>query len=618
MLSAKRRIISRSGSRPEAKKPSRNNSRTVSRKKPSRTASRKKPAPKKEKIQSRRYLITKKRAEEAEKFAKKMGNLYVSSKTRLSRPRSRNASRNLRTANRNSRANSRTNSRPNKKEEKKKKSAPKTEYKVYSGTIIYDSKNPLNPFKWNPEDSSNHPSYHKWDTLLPGTHILDKNTCLTWIVEKNHKISLAPCQTVRVELEVPEDLDNFNPALCLNPFLPEINKIPDGTRFFFKDSSQCYQLSSDKSLEPVNHGNLRPPQVIPIPINSLYNTQQLVGLNTPVRESSLQQPSNGYHTIDQWLDGLILGNDILPGYLGELPLFSKLQDNDVLEFYDPNLRSNPRIKGLNPDGTPYIEDLHESKYFSFRLQIISDEDGKLSGRQITAPRTSFLCNINVPIETTNQGRMIYIRSVILVPHQGDPLIVLNELENPYFLDKNPDELINNINNGLNKLGYPYSQIKATFFGRSQENYIINLTHLPSHLYGVVMSSDTYPPNKYEGSGRFFLGFSSNSQGSIYSFESDLNMEHLSVHAVNIDGVNLELDNMVNLNSNQEVSFLINSINKKLPELGYPGYTMNIFWSEGNEKTDDTLIFYLAGAIQYQLPAIVMNINGEELLLDFSV
>lgn len=521
----------------------------------------------------------------------------------------------------------------------------------YSGTIIFDGKLPLHPFKWSPTDSENSPNHYRWESLLPGTHVLDKNTCLVWIVERpnflapknkaNNKeksktnntssvtgqLSLAPCQTIRLEMNLPSQLNNFNPGLCLNPYLPETKRIPIGTRLIFKDSNQCYVLKDNCQLAPLmgSSGSNRPSQIIPIPINSLYNTIQLVGLNTLVTHSPLQKrtPSlKGYQTLEEWLEGLIPGNQTLPGYLGDLPKISQLQAYDVLEFYDPALGKNPRINGLNPDGTQYIDGLHESRYFSFRLQVMIDAKGRLSGRRLTSPISQYLCNINLPVEQTNLGRPIYLRSAALIPYLGEPIIILNQVEDPYYLDQENDDqrLCQDLLTGLLKTGYPYQQIKIDYLGQVQDFYTLRFNNLPSHIWGVVLSSDTMPHNKFQGSGRFFLGYTANSQGTTYSCEleaedgSPIELSSMKVQDVTIDGilVNNRNDPGFDLSRNQETAQLLGQINQKLSDVGYPGYVMNLWWNESSSR----LKFFLSGIVNQQLPQIMLNINQTLISLDF--
>lgn len=501
--------------------------------------------------------------------------------------------------------------------------------KLYSGTIIYDGKNALHPYKWDPTMIENQPNYYKWETLLPGTHVLDKNTCITWIVDKNHSLSLAPCQTLQIQMNLPDPITDFNPGLCLSPYLPE--KIPVGTRFIFKDSNQCYSININHQLELVHTTeNMRPSQIIPIAINSLFNTQQLIGLNTMVTNSSIQKTTNinGYQTLESWLNGLIHGNDILPGYLNDLPKFTQLQIYDVLDFYDPNLRKNPKINNLNPDGTSYIEDLHESKYFSFRLQVTQDSLNRLTAIQITQPHSPFLLNINLPITKTDQNRPIYLRSAALIPYLGDPLIIINEIDNPYYLDSTNDieRLIKDFTNGLLNNGYPYQQIKISFLGDIQDFYTIRLSNLPNHIWGIVFSSDNMPHNKYIGSGRFFIGYSSNSNGTTYECELDIDIddiyqkeknknknEKFEIKDVTIDALSIKMNtDVVNLRYNIEIANLLNHINKKLSDFGYPGYVMNMLYNEYTKSTK----FYLSGIINQKLPEIMFNINDKLYPLDF--
>jgi len=501
----------------------------------------------------------------------------------------------------------------------------------YSGTIIYDGKTTLHPYKWTPTDAENSPAHYKWETLMPGTHILDKNTCLTWIVTNKRSLNLAPCQTIRLEMGVPESMEEFNPGLSLNPFLPETKQIPVGTRFIFRDSNQVYALNERLSLEALVMGNARPSQVIPVGVNSLYNTNQMFGLNTPITTSSLQQPTgnSGYRTLKDWFNGLIRGSDgdkNLPGYLGHLPKLDQLQAYDVIDFYDPNLMKNPKINMLNPDGTPYVDGLHESRYFSFKLQIVLDKNDRLTGREITEPSSPFLCNISIPTEKTNQGRPIYIRSASLIPHLGEPIRVLNQIAKPYYMDSelDADRFLEDFLAGLLEIGYPYQQIKISYLGEIQDFYVFRFSNLPTHLWGVVFSSDTSPLNKYAGSGRFFLGYSANSQGSTYSCELETDddthivLELLNIQDVTVDGMLVKLDDLgdgsgvIQLSQNRQVSQLLNRINQQLSNMGYPGYVMNMWWNEAEYK----LKFYLSGVVNQTLPSIMININGNMVPLDF--
>ena len=503
---------------------------------------------------------------------------------------------------------------------------------MYSGTIIFNGgKMTLHPYKWTPEDGQNSPSHYKWETLLPGTHVLDQKTCLTWIVNKKRGLNLAPCQTIRLDMSVPDDITEFNPGLSLSPYLPEIKEIPPGTRFIFGDSNQVYVMDEDFRLRPMTMPeSSRPSQVIPVPMNSLFNTQRLWGLGTPVINSELQNPtaSDGYTTLQDWFGGLIQGTDSRPGFLGDLPKVDQLQPYDVIEFYDPNLKQNPRINNMNPDGTTYVEGLHESKFFNFRLQIYMDEKNRLTGREITQPASPFLCNISVPIEPTNQDRPIYIRSAALIPHLGDPIVVLNEIERPYYLDSelDSDRLLEDFLTGLLKIGYPYQQIRVSYIGESDNFYVIRFSNLPCHLWGVVLASDNMPLNKYAGSGRFFLGYSANSQGATYQCELDtdddtaIRLDLLNVHDVTVDGILVKLDDLgdksgvISLGGNRQVGQLLNRLNTKLGGIGYPGYVLNMWWNEAEYK----LKFYLSGVINNHLPGIMMNINNNLVALDFVI
>lgn len=344
MFSAKKRIISRNSSRKSSRaKPKREKIKVPVMRSVSRANSHRKKTP-----PNKKYLIQKKRAELAERF----GNRYVNSK-RISKAKSRVASR-----------------------QKPKVVKKSPAMGKYSGTIIYHGDKPLNPFKWKPDNQINQPPNYQWDSLLPGTHVLDKNTHITWIIEKNHKLSLAPCQTIHLDLDLPNDLERFNPGTCLTPFLPDITKIPSGTRFFFNNSPQCYQFNQNKILEPIYNkhdkkfhtksNDSRLSQIIPIPVNSLG--QQLIGLDQTIDQTfALQYSSDeGYWTLEDWLDGLIQGNSSSPGYLGELPSIDHLQVNDILDFYDPNIG-------------------YENQSFCFKLQVIM-KHSQLYGREIHRPK----------------------------------------------------------------------------------------------------------------------------------------------------------------------------------------------------------------------------------------
>ena len=538
------------------------------------------------------------------------------------------------------------------KEKEKKKLAGGA---MYSGTIIYNGKNTLHPYKWSPSDPDNSPAHYKWDTLLPGTHVLDQNTCLTWIVNNKRGLDMAPCQTIKLAMDIPDNLDEFNPGLSLNPYLPESKQIPNGTRFLFNDTgNQVYLFNSHlqlQALAPTGIGGgtaevgvPRPSQVIPIAINSLFNTNRLWGLNTPITHSELQTPSGpeGFTDLQEWFDSLIKGSEVRPGYLGKLPTLEQLQPYDVLDFYDPNMKLNPRINGLNPDGTTYIDQLHEGKFFHFRLQVINgDEDGNgggnrgggvgttLSAREIIQPISPFICNISIPTANTNQDRPIYIRSATLIPHLGDPLKVVNQIERPYYFDSelDTDRFIEDFKNGLLQLGYPYEQIKISYLGENGDFYVVRFSNLPTHLWGIVLSSDQMPLNKYAGSGRFYLGYSANSQGITYEYKLDselggyskdglLSLENLSVHDVTVDGVLIKVSDSgtLSFNSNQQLGTLFNQINTKLGGIGYPGYVLGAWWNE----YDHEFKFYLSGVVNNNLPNIMLNINNNLITLDFTV
>lgn len=271
---------------------------------------------------------------------------------------------------------------------------------VFSGTIIYSGEGPLNPFNWTPQDKNNKPSKLNWSNVAPGTHCLDKLTSLVWIIDQKEKMSLAPCQTVQILHEtVPKPLSNFNPAMCVFPILPEIRRIPTGTKFTFANSSNYYILDKDKKLQEMDLNKpedrnrkssptkkpscLRPSMMIPVAFNSLYNTQNLVGLDTPVENSPVQKPrEEGYSNLQEWITGLVRGNDQDPGLLTDLKI-EMLQHDDVLHFYDPNTVQNPMNEnGKNPDGSDYIEDYHESGNFSFKLRVIRNSKGVLVANMI--------------------------------------------------------------------------------------------------------------------------------------------------------------------------------------------------------------------------------------------
>lgn len=489
---------------------------------------------------------------------------------------------------------------------------------LYSGTIIYDGKASLHPTKWTPSDPENSPGHYKWESLLTGTHILDKNTCLTWIVNSKNGLDLAPCQTIKLEMNLPDD---FDPGLSLNPYLPELDLLPAGTRFIFQDCSTVFFLSESTKLEPQMTGEYRTSQIIPIAMNSLYNTQKLYGLNTPIIHSSLQHPQDidGYQTLYDWFNGLIRGDQDKPGYLGHLPRVEQLQAYDVIEFYDPNLLENPKVNMKNPDGSEYIDGLHESKYFFFRMQIVLDKKKRLTGQVITQPNSPMLCNINIPVEHTNQERPVYIRSATLVPLVGDPICVFSKIDDPYYMDKDGEgeRMVKDFRKGLLDIGYPYQQIRASYLERINDFYVIRFGNLPSHLWGIVLSSDNHPMNKYQGSGRFYLGYSSNEMGSCYSChlenETGLILEKLIVEDIMIDGVLIELDNQeLDLKHNCNIGTMMRLINRRLGDIGYPGYSLNIWWNEG----DHQLKFYLSGVTSQNIPSIMININGEMISLDF--
>jgi hypothetical protein len=522
---------------------------------------------------------------------------------------------------------------------------------MYSGTIIFNGKTTLHPYKWSPGDPENSPGHYKWESLLPGTHVLDQNTCLTWIVNSRQGLDMAPCQTIKLDMNVPEDLSDFNPGSSMNPYLPETKHIPAGTRFIFNNSNHVYLLNQELKLVLIPRENggqggqggqggasgARPSQIIPIAINSLYNTNRLWGLNTPVTHSELQNPSGseGFTTLQDWFNNLIKGSERRPGYLGKLPSLDLLQPYDVLDFYDPNMKLNPRINGLNPDGSAYIDQLHESKYFHFRLQLIPVDDGgktdeyQLSAREIIQPMSPFICNISVPTTKTNQNRPIYIRSATLVPHLGDPLKVVNQIERPYYLDRelDADRFMEDFKDGLLQLGYPYEQIKVTYLGETGDFYVIKFSNLPTHLWGIVLSSDQTPLNKYAGSGRFYLGYSANSQGITYEYTLDselggyskdglISLDSLSIHDVTVDGILIKVSEtgVISFNSNQQLGSLLNKINTKLGGIGYPGYVLNVWWNE----SDHQFKFYLSGVVNGNLPNIMLNINNNLISLDFTM
>jgi hypothetical protein len=516
-------------------------------------------------------------------------------------------------------------------------------FSMYSGTIIFNGKTTLHPYKWSPGDSENSPGHYKWESLLPGTHVLDQNTCLTWIVNSRQGLDLAPCQTIKLDMNLPEDLSEFNPGLSMNPYLPETKHIPPGTRFIFNNSNHTYLLNHELKLVQIPKENggqgggsgARPSQIIPIAINSLYNTNRLWGLNTPVTHSELQNPSGseGFTTLQDWFNNLIKGSERRPGYLGKLPTLDLLQPYDVLDFYDPNMKLNPRINGLNPDGSAYIDQLHESKYFHFRLQLIPlpGENGveQLSAREIIQPMSPFICNISVPTNKTNQNRPIYIRSATLVPHLGDPLKVVNQIERPYYFDSelDTDRFMEDFKDGLLHLGYPYEQIKVTYLGETGGFYVIKFSNLPTHLWGIVLSSDQSPLNKYAGSGRFYLGYSANSQGITYEYTLDselggfskdglISLDSLSIHDVTVDGILIKVSEtgVISFNSNQQLGTLLNRINTKLGGIGYPGYVLNAWWNE----SDHLFKFYLSGVVNGNLPNIMFNINNNLISLDFTM
>lgn len=619
-ISQNKRVSRKSSKKLSRKRVIRSPSKKISRKTSKKRLSRKTPVQKK--VNTRQYLIQKRRSRLKEKIGKK----YVRSSRTVSKPKSRSIS-----------------SHKSKNTTTQKEVSKPKLFNLYSGTIIYSGDTPLNPFKWSPSDPENSPVHPNWDHLSTGTHILDQNTRLTWIIKKKKSISLAPCQTIKLDLEIPKKLENFNPGMCLNPFLPEITKIPQGTRFYFNNTHQTYYLNSKQQLEVEINNTSRAPQVIPIPFNSLYNTQNLVGLNIPIQDSSIQKSSvRGYRNLNEWLHGLVSGSQVLPGYLGTLPNINQIQANDILEFYDPNTSPNPHNYELNPDGSNYISDLHESRYFNFRMRVILDKFDnshfKLSAEILTDSLFSnkSIDNINqqlitIPLDSINlEKKSIPIKSIILVSKFGQNFSVPLPKNQSYFFDGNHD-LINDsitfIQDRINTMNYPYNLIKVGCQNLIGDQLTLKFNNLPTDIIEIIISSDQYKLNKYGSGGQLFIGHSYPIQADIKSFNLDLNINYLTVNGLSIDNFDLEFKEL-NLRSTSNVELLLSKINHKLAELGYG--SLSLWWSQGgqfrtisiNEEQssdltkEDDLRFYFSLINQEKIPSIIINLNGEAIPFNF--
>lgn len=475
---------------------------------------------------------------------------------------------------------------------------------IYSGTIIYDGKYSLNPYNWSPDKPENQPDDLKWTNISPGTLVLDKNTTLYWTVLENNKLNLKPCQTIKLDMHMPKNLANFNPNECINPFLPDINNIPIGTIFIFNNTSQRFKLNSHLHLEPKSNDNLRPNQIIPISVNSFYNTQELKGLNTMVIGSSLQRPTrDGYLNLEEWFKGLIIGNDNKIGIIDSLPKLSELMPNDILDFYDPNILCNPQQQGLNPDGTIYIDNYNESRFFNFKLRVLLD-NGELTAQEIKSPKSISLATVLIPMH-------LYIRSATLVPKSGIPIELITD--ECYYMDHDISTLQIDLNDTLSKLGYPYSNIKVSYADIENENHVFRFINLPDHLFGVIMSSDSKPHNRYGGSGRFYIGYSNQVGSQWYRTSLSTKIEDLSIDEIYVDGIKLDLTKKYELTNNITISELLYILNIKLPDIGYNGYSVSLWWDE----TNNYLYLYLSGVVNNLIPEIMFKQGPDLIPLSFT-
>lgn len=458
-----------------------------------------------------------------------------------------------------------------------------TKYLKFSGTIIYSGTNGLDPTSWNPMDSANSPSGYQWSQLMPGTHILDQVTCLTWIVnisdEGTGTLELGPCQVLRLDISTPPSVENgFDTRLVKQPRLPPLEKIPVGTQFYFRDSSQGYLLVKGVENDVLRKlgSAARPSQVIPIPINSLYHTENLVGLGEPIEKSNLQRLTrDGYKNLNEWLAGLIPGDDRVPGFLGSLPSLEQLQVNDLLEFYDPNTNPNPKMNGKNPNGTPYVSEVNESRYFKFRMRITESQHGKLMGKVIESSAAVDQIeedhrNISI-IESLGQKADYYLL--------------------PKLLKIKPIELGNSekMSESLKSL-YPNSSVN---FGDN----LITLQDVDRVCCSVT-------------AGNQLIVNASHAQGDSQEFavKWNWNLHRLTLSSITIDGMGVDfVGNDFKIES--EVIRFIQAINQGLTQWGYPNASVS--WFSNKIKDNNwSITMILRGVTDGKLPTIGFNVNGK--------
>lgn len=491
---------------------------------------------------------------------------------------------------------------------------------MFSGTIIYDGQYPLNPYSWKPSDPSNNIDYLDWSNVTVGCQILDKNTQILWIINEGNKLSIAPCQTIKLDIGVPPSLDNFNPSNSTNPFLPTISNIPIGTIFVFKNSSQRFKLNQKYILEICNNIG-RPPMVIPIAVNSLYNTQSLIGLNKPIFASSLQRPApEGYNTLEEWLCGLVIGNTTKVGIVSALPVVSDLQPFDILDFFDPSIGKNPHQNGFNGDGTVYIEDYNESNKFIFKLQVLMNSKNILIGKEISNSEKPKMVNVIVPYEKTDLDESIYIRSICIVPNKGDIITILSEIDKPYRLPLHIERFISDTNTKLLSLGGLYKNIIMSYTGKNkiQKSYTFTFTGINNDINGIVLSSDSIPYNKFCGSGRLFIGHTTQNynNGNIYVGKLDV-LDDIIIEDVCVDGISI-FENVENIeysfSNNKSIHDFLKLINIKMNLIGekYQGYVLNLWYN------DNVIYFLLNGIKDNMVPSIIFKINDKINTLIFNV
>lgn len=249
----------------------------------------------------------------------------------------------------------------------------------FCGTIIYKGDSPLHPYKWVPNCKKNQPSGYKWVQLLDGTQVFDQNTRISWVIERNHSLSLHPCQTIEIR-SIGENttINNFNPALCLDPILPERNQIPVGTVLKFSPN-HLFKFDSEHQLqriEPQNSTNQPPsgqtevnrqalPRIIPVAIDTNLGQEELVGIGLPVpKDGLLRKQPDGYPDLESWLNGLIVATKQQPIGLLDSPIkLEQLIAGDLLEFYDPNFFTEDR----------------------FRIRVSHDQNHQLYGQEVKYP-----------------------------------------------------------------------------------------------------------------------------------------------------------------------------------------------------------------------------------------